>query len=137
MNKLTSIKFDGGDHEISFIETMKVKDGVWCDTYSFVGDDTKDLAIVRVDKGYKTPRQRILQGNRTIEGLLEGKGTFTVQLENDTTNTYELDATSPNKEVEVKVGQIMQWTAPPDTDLVFYEICEPPYQDGRFENLPD
>ena len=30
-----------------------------------------------------------------------------------------------------------KWTAPSDTDLVFYEICDPPYQDGRFEDLPE
>jgi hypothetical protein len=137
MDKLSGFKSGGGNHEVSFIETMQVKEGVWCDVYAFVGDNTKDLAIVRVTKGFKTPRQRILQGSSTIEGLLEGKGTFTVQQEDGTVNNYVLDATSDNKEIEVKIGQIMQWAAPDDTDLVFYEICDPPYQDGRFENLPD
>lgn len=133
MSKLSEFK----NRKVSFIETMQVKDGVECDTYSFIGDDTQDLAIVRVTKGFKTPLQKILQGNKTIEGFLEGKGTLVVQLEDDTTNTYDLDATNANKEVEVKVGQTMQWTAPNDTDLVFYEICDPPYQDGRFEDLPE
>lgn len=133
MKQLTTFQ----DRPVKYIETMQVKDGVECDTYTFVGDDTQDLAIVRVTKGFKTPLQKILQGSRTAEGFLEGKGTLTVQLEDGTTSTYELNSTSADKEVEVKVGQIMQWTAPDDTDLVFYEICDPPYKDGRFENLPE
>lgn len=40
-----------------------------------------------------------------------------------------------NKSVVVKVDQVMQWHANGYSDLIFYEICEPPYQDGRFENL--
>jgi hypothetical protein len=36
--------------------------------------------------------------------------------------------------VEVKIGEIMQWAAG-DDGLVFYEICDPPYIDGRYENL--
>lgn len=134
---LSTFKVGDESRKVSFVETMQVKDGVWCDVYSFVGDNTKDLAIVRVEKGYKTPRQRILRGNKTIEGLLVGKGTFTVQQEDGAVDNYILDETSANKEIEVKVGQIMQWQAPDDTDLVFYEICDPPYQDGRFENLSD
>jgi hypothetical protein len=133
MNKLSEFK----NRKVSFIETMQVKDGVECDTYSFIDDDTQDLAITCVTRGFKTPLQKILQGSKTIESFLEGKGMLTVQLEDSTTNTYDLDATSINKEVEVKVGQIMQWTAPEDTDLVFYEICDLPYQDGRFEDLPE
>lgn len=133
MSKLTTFQ----NRPVAYIETMQVKDGVECDTYSFVGDDAQDLAIVRVTKGFKTPLQKILQGNKTIEGFMEGKGTLVVQLEDGTTKTYDLDPTSTNKEVEVKVGQTMQWTAPSGTDLVFYEICDPPYKDGRFENLPE
>ena len=29
----------------------------------------------------------------------------------------------------------MQWEASKNSNLVFYEVCYPPYQDGRFENL--
>ena len=133
MNKLSEFK----NRKVSLIETMHVKDGVECSIYSFVGDATQDLAIVRVTKGLKTPIQKILKGNKTIQGLLEGKGMLVVQLENGATNTYDLDIICTNKEVEVKVGQIMQWTASADIDLVFYEICDPPYRDGRFEDLPE
>ena len=133
---LTTFRRNNEDHPVTYIETLQVKEGVECDTYSFVGDATQDLAIVRVTKGFKTPLQRILQGNKTVEGFFAGKGTLTVQTEDGTTNTYQLDANSP-KEVEVTVGQLMQWTAPADTDLTFYEICDPPYQDGRFKDLPE
>ena len=133
MEKLTTFN----NRPVAYIETMQVKEGVVCDTYSFVGDDNQDLAIVRVTKGCKTPLQKILQGTQTIEGFLSGKGTLMVQHEDGTTKTYTFNSASPDKEVEVNVGQIMQWTAPDDVDLIFYEICTPPYKDGRFENLPE
>lgn len=122
---------------VTYIETMQVKDGVECDTYSFDGDGTKDLAIVRVAKGSKTPLQKVLLGNKTIEGFVGGKGTLIIRQEDGTAQSYHFDEADASqvKSVEVKVGQIMQWSA--DTNLTFYEICNPPYQDGRFENLPE
>ena len=36
----------------------------------------------------------------------------------------------------VEIGEIMQWQADENESLVVFEICFPPYQDGRFENLP-
>ena len=29
----------------------------------------------------------------------------------------------------------MQWEADKDSDLVAYEICFPPYEDGRYQNI--
>lgn len=133
MEKITT--FNG--RQVRYIETMQVKAGVECDTYAFVGDDTQDLAIVRVTKGFKTPLQRVLQGNKTIEGFFSGRGRLVVQPDGKTVENYEFDGTTSNTEVEIKVGQLVQWAATDDTDLVFYEICDPPYQDGRFENLPE
>ena len=137
MSKLSEFRIGNENRKVSFNETMQVKDGVECDTYSFVDDDTQDLAIVRISKGFKTPLQRIIQGNKTIEGFLEGAGTLKVRLENGAIETYDFDSTAPAEEVEVKVGQTMQWAAPNDADLVFYEICDPPYHDGRFEDLAE
>jgi hypothetical protein len=31
----------------------------------------------------------------------------------------------------------MQWAAAVDSELIFYEICEPPYKEGRYESLPE
>jgi hypothetical protein len=35
----------------------------------------------------------------------------------------------------VGIGDVMQWEADKETDLVAYEICFPPYEDGRYENI--
>jgi hypothetical protein len=133
MDKLTAFN----DRQVIYTETIPVKDGVECDTYSFVGDDTEDLGIVRVARGFKAPMQKILQGDKTTEGYFAGKRTLTIRGQDDTDKSYSFDPTSSNKEVEVQIGQIMQWTAPNDADLIFYEICDPPYQDGRFEDLKE
>ena len=134
MGKLTTFN----NRQVTYVETMRVKDGVECDTYSFVSDGSEDLAIVRVTKGFKTPLQRILKGTKTIEGYIRGSGTLTVTSKDRSIKIYsfsqEADA-NPNPEIEVHIGELMQWSA--KTDLTFYEICEPPYEDGRFENLTE
>ena len=37
--------------------------------------------------------------------------------------------------IDVNVGDSMQWTAGSEEVLEFQEVCIPPYEDGRFENL--
>jgi hypothetical protein len=135
-NKLTQFTIDGKSVPVRFVETQTVKDGVECDIYIFINDSSKDLAIVRVTKGYKTPLQRVLIGDKTIEGFYDGEGTLTLRTVDGKTDKYEFSSTD-NKEVVIGIGQIMQWYADGETDLTFYEICEPPYIDGRFENLKD
>ena len=39
--------------------------------------------------------------------------------------------------IDVKVGDTMQWKADLNSRLVVYEVCYPPYADGRYENLPE
>jgi len=134
--KLTSFKLGDDKLVVSFVETMMVKEGVGCDIYKFIGDESKDLAIVRVKQGSRTPLQKILKGDKTIEGFVDGGGTLTIQK----TNGDKLLHTFNNSdfgEVVVSIGEIMQWHADGDTDLTFYEICWPLYADGRFEDLPD
>lgn len=135
VNKLKSIDYNNTSLPISFVETMKVKVGVTCDVYSFKDDDSKDLAIVTVEKGSKTPLQKVLQGVETIEGFYSGKGILRVSTD-DVANTYVFPSDTIN-EVPVSIGDTMQWQADEEVDLVFYEICTPPYQDGRFENLSE
>jgi len=122
---------------ITLVETAVVKEGVECDIYAFVGDIFRDLAIVRVTKGFKTPVQRILTGLKTTEGFISGEGMLTVVDSNGAKNVYEFKLGETGKPVDVTIGQVMQWYASGDSDLTFYEICEPPYQDGRYENLPE
>ncbi len=131
MEKLTEFK----GKRVSFIETMHVKEGVDCDVYSFVDDSSKDLGVITVRSGQMTPLQRVVLGTRTIEGYVSGRGTLTVGTEKGETKVYLFDEKNAECEINVEIGQIMQWAAAQDSNLVFYEICEPPYQDGRFENL--
>jgi hypothetical protein len=128
MSKLTTFL----NQAVTYVETLQVKEGVEADTYSFNDDASKDLAIVRVAAGYKTPLQRIVKGEKTSEGYLEGKGTLGITHPDGkhSVNTYP---DSPETEVSVAVNDTMQWSA--DMNLTFYEICWPPYEDGRFEDL--
>lgn len=131
--KLTTFEYDGNVLPVEFVETMNVKDGVVCDVYSFVGDTTKDLGVVTVKRGHKTPLQRVLEGDKTIEGFVSGNGTLTVKSTNGEKKAYQFNDDDDATFVEVAVGETMQWSA--DSDLVFYEICHPPYSAGRFENV--
>jgi hypothetical protein len=113
---------------------------VECDVYAFANDGFRDLAIVRVKAGAKTPLQRVLRGLSTIEGLYGGSGTLTVRRDDGRKRLYRFEAGDDPKKmagVTVQIGQVMQWAADKGEDLVFYEICDPPYEDGRFENLPE
>ena len=134
MSTLNNLVIDGKSFAIQYVETQTVKEGVECDTYIFINDKTKDLAIVRVAKGSKTPFQKILKGTKTIEGYRDGKGILTVTQEDGTIRKFEYPG-APDNPVSLSVGQTMQWQA--IEELTFYEICEPPYEDGRFENLPE
>lgn len=118
------------EKEVSFIESTEVKEGVVCDVYEFKNDVSRDLGVVRVGKGCKTPKQLVIDGEKTIEIHKSGKGLLTVTDVEGETQVYEFP--SHTNEVEVKVGEIMQWNAV--EDLEFYEVCYPPYKDGRFKS---
>lgn len=119
---------------VEFIESSIVKEGVACDVYSFVGDNTKDLGIVEVKKGFKTPLQLVTGGEKTLEVFRQGKGTLTITDKSGNQKVYRFPD-SEQTEVEVKVGEKMQWEAL--DDLVFAEVCYPPYKDGRFKNIDE
>lgn len=135
-HKITEFSLDEVSLRVEFVETLHIKDGVECDTYVFVGDSSKDLAIVQVQKGCVTPLQRVLLGTKTIEGFVAGAGVLTVHGE-DGVQTHKFKQGLENEPVSVGIGQTMQWQANDSADLVFYEICEPPYADGRYENLSE
>ncbi len=118
--------------EVSFIETQSVNDGVECDVYSIVNDNNRDIGIIRIKAGYRTPKQKILQGDKTVEGYITGKGILEVWRNDNSTSKYSFPNDKYTK-VELEVGDIMQWEA--DQDLEVFEICYPPYHDGRFLNL--
>lgn len=133
---IKTFNFEGKEQIVSFVETMHVTDGVDCDVYAFHEDLTKDLGIIKISPGNKTPLQKVLKGERTIEGYLSGKGKLTIT---KTDGQIKIHPVSPElKEllaVTVGIGELMQWQADKDSHLVVYEICFPPYEDGRFENI--
>src|SRR5882757_2719846 len=107
IKKFTTFVLDDTFVPVSFVETMTVKEGVECDVYKFVSDDSKDLAIVKVSRGYKTPLQRILLGMKTIEGYVSGEGTLSVHSTDGAAKTYQFKPDENAGEVVVEIGQIM------------------------------
>ncbi|MFS8158919.1 MAG: hypothetical protein ACMG6E_01660 [Candidatus Roizmanbacteria bacterium] len=134
---MPNFEIDGSPHVISFVETMEVTQGVECDVYRFEGDNTRDLGIVRIQPGHKTHLQRVMGGERTIEGYVSGKGRFVVIRPDLTTQVYLFDGSIEGLQVELAVGEIVQYFADEDSNLVASEICYPPYEDGRFENIEE
>jgi len=133
-SKLEFFESGGQTRKTLFIETLQVKTGVECDVYSFDGDSTKDLGIIRIQPGNKTPLQKVLFGDKTIEGHISGKGKLVIKRSNGLIETYEADeATNTHPVATVMIGDTMQWIA--DSDLKVYEVCYPPYKDGRYENI--
>ena len=131
-----SFDFGGREQPVSFIETINVVDGVECDVYSYDDDPTKDLGVIRIKPGMKTPLQRVLKGELTVEGYLAGKGKLTIIKPDGSQKVYGVDKDDKEpKYFSVEAGDTMQWEASPDSALTAYEICLPPYEDGRFENI--
>lgn len=133
---MRKINFAGKEQAISYIETSHVTKGVICDIYKFVDDNSKDLGIIRIDTGGKTPLQEVLKGDRTIEGYISGRGKLVIIKEDNTQKEYSVNENMQRPfEMVVEIGEKMQWQADSDSFLIVYEICFPPYEDGRFKNL--
>lgn len=131
---MKTFSLDGIEQPVSFVETMQVTDGVECDIYSFTEDGSKDLGIIRVESGKKTPLQRVLQGEKTIEQYISGKGKLTITRQDGTQDVLIADESNSVYRI-VNIGEMMQWEADIDSDLLAAEICYPPYQEGRFEDI--
>jgi hypothetical protein len=133
---LTQITFDGTTQEVVYRETdTNVAAGVVCDSYAFVIDPTsKDLAIITIGPGFNTPLQRVINGPRTVEGYVSGSGVLIVIASNGEYTRYLVGGDSPEFSIDVLVGEQMQWEAC-STQLVVFEVCFPPYEPGRFENM--
>ncbi len=136
---ITSIKtfiFEDKEQPVSFVETMQVAKGVECDVYAFDGDKTKDLGIIRIKPGSKTPLQKVLKGDRTVEGYISGEGKLTITKIDGSKKIYEVKGELKEPVVvTVAIGEQMQWEATSDSNLHAFEICFPPYEDGRYENI--
>ena len=135
-HELTEFAFERKPQHIKFVEKVAVTEGVVCDVYFFVGDETKDLGIITIQPGCSTPRQLVLGGSRTIEGYISGRGELIIDSSNGEKEFYPVDDSYPGRfQVDVNVGDVMQWLAEKDSSLVVYEICFPPYKDGRYQDL--
>ena len=128
MKKLTHFK----DEPVRYVSTSQVTKGVSCDVYEFVDDTTKDLGIITIQKGCKTPLQEVIAGDKTYQMFLEGKGGLIILDTNKLAHEYDFPEHESDT-IEVAIGEKMQWHA--TDDLVVAEICHPPYQDGRFRNI--
>jgi hypothetical protein len=121
----------------TFIESSVVVLGVTCDVYVHPETDQRDLGIITIDSGAKTPLQKVLNGDLTIEGYLEGEGRLIITHIDGSQSVFEVDASAGGFCFSVEVGEYMQWQAALDQKLVVFEVCFPPYQDGRFENISE
>ena len=108
-DKLGSFDFEGQTLKVNFIESMKVTTGVACDVYGFEGDKSKDLAIVEVEPDCKTPLQRVLKGEKTIEGYISGKGILTITKPTGEKKIYKVGDSKDPFSVSVAIGELMQW----------------------------
>lgn len=123
MNKYTEFLWE----KVKFIESSEVKEWVICDVYEFEWNNKKDLWIIYVKSWYLTPRQEILKWDKTIEWIIKWIWTFI-------SNWKEIICNAEDESLfELSIWDIMQWKA--GTDLVFYEICYPSYEEGRFKDL--
>jgi len=136
LDLIKSFNFAGQEQAVSFVKTVQVADGVECDEYLVPGDiKSKDLGIIKIQPGKKTPLQRVLKGERTIEGYVSGKGQLVITKAGGEKNIYEVDSNSSQFSVTVNIGELMQWQADLDSRLIAAEVCFPPYEEGRYENV--
>lgn len=129
MSVISGIFFD----QLYFKEQSQPYEGVECFEYGIADDSSRDLAIIRVLPNHATPRQRVLSGRATIEGWVAGSGRLVVESIGRAA-IYTTQNSALLHGVTVGQGEVMQWQAGED-GLLFAEICEPPYEEGRFENL--
>ncbi len=131
---LEDVQFVG--RSLRFMRSHSPYENVECDEYAFKDTTSEDVAVIEVVASVKTPRQKVLSGTRTTEQFINGSGVLMVTSEDGVVQQYIFDDTTPEnaRSVEIQIGQIMQWQAG-ENGLLFAEICEPPYEEGRFENL--
>ncbi|SRR5258708_4929901 len=133
----TEFEFEGQRLSVSFVEPVAEFPGVNSKVYSFIGDETKDLADIFIDAGAMTPRQRVVEGERTVEVYVSGIGRINVTRTTGEEESFEFGGYSTDRPfVTVLKGDIMQLQAAEDSIFIVSEVCcNPKYRPGRFENL--
>ncbi len=118
--------------DMEFVETEQIAPGVECDVYHLDGEDKFDIGLISMQPGSRTPRQIVRKGDMTIENVVSGNGLLIIKRPNSPAIAYPA---SPGFSMNVRVGEEMQLCNTGDEELVVYEICVPPYSEGRFENI--
>lgn len=127
-SNLYDFSVSGRMRTIAFEKTLHVTDGVEADLYTFVDDHTHILTIYTVKAGMRTLNRKVTDGQRVIEGYVRGRGTLTVSSASGAKDTYYFEKEGHTKDVIVESGQTVQWIAPHDSDLVYYEVTPIPRQ---------
>ena len=135
-SKIELFTHSGETLAVIFQESYTVVPGVVCDVYIHPETKKRDLGIITIEPRTQTPRQRVLGGDETIEGYVSGKGKLTITHRDGMESVFEVSPEHEGFSHPVEIGEIMQWQADENESLVVFEICFPPYQDGRFENIP-
>lgn len=137
--KISKLTINGKDFAVTFVESQDIKEGVTCDIYTIDGDSTKDLAVIEIKPGFRSPRQKVLKGTLTIQRFVSGAAYLYVdELDgSERTRFFKSEEAMQNNDIEVKVGETMQWSSLGPDPLVYHEICEPPFEKGRFEDLAE
>lgn len=134
-NRLESFTHDSTSLSTIFSETVEVTDGVECDIYIHPETNERDLAIITIEPNKATPLQKVLKGEETIEGYVSGKGKLKIIHLDGSESIFNVDENSHGFSHTIRVGETMQWQADQNSKLIVFEICYPPYEDGRFKNL--
>lgn len=138
MDKLTSFLFNGDSRPVKFSKTEQEADGVVCDEYFFVGDNSMDLGIYKFEPGKRLPRRLVLGGIETIEEYISGKGWLLIWRSGGGTESYSLGFTGAalNLRKVLHVDDEYRWIAADGCELEVSEVCIPSYAKGRFEDMP-
>jgi hypothetical protein len=131
---LSLFDYAGAQLNVQYVETADIIEGVVAHVYRFANDNSRDLALVEVESGHATPLQRVAGGEETIEGWVSGVGTLTITDLRGREHRHAFCDRSTGP-VSVQRGELMQWCADAAQPLVFFEICTPPYEEGRFNDL--
>lgn len=121
--------------QVEFVESSVVFPGVVCDVYRHPETKERDLGVIYIEAGSHTLPQRVHGGTTTIEGYISGRGRLVVVKPSGERQVFEVGPETGEFSQVIEIGDIMQWQA--DEDLEAFEICFPPFADGRYENLED
>lgn len=135
MRRLESFTYKQETLQTKFVESSEVFPGVVCDVYLHPETRERDLGVIYIEAGKSTKPQKVLSGTETIEGYISGKGRLCIRKPSGETIIFEVGPETEGFSHVIEVGDIMQWQA--EDDLVVFEICYPPYEEGRFENMDD